>query len=167
MSIVSINPPAQYTQEHYNRVWTAVLQFRSAVCHACFPAAAAAAAAAATTINTSGYILCTCQLRPASSNVTVAVLYEPQQNKRPHTRLYPDPLTAVLPLVATFGSRPRQFSGLSDSSQLLIADGEIIFSGSIPGPRTFPPSCSFIFGFGFRACFFCAHREVKAQTNLR
>ena len=40
----------------------------------------------------------------------------------------------------------RQFTGLSDYSQLLIADGEIDFSGSIPALFYF---CLFVFCFAY------------------
>ena len=38
--------------------------------------------------------------------------------------------------IGTFGGRPRQYSGPSNYSQLLIVDGETIFSGSVHGLYT-------------------------------
>ena len=49
-------------------------------------------------------------------------------------------------------------------SQPIIADGETIFSGSIP--RLFPPPLFPFFGFGFGTCFFCAHHEGTNQAPI-
>ena len=61
------------------------------------------------------------------------------------------------------GGHPRQFSGLSDYSQLLVAGGDISFSGQIPVPSFFFSLC-FYFVFCVWA-FFCAHPKWSHHSN--
>ena len=81
-----------------------------------------------------------------------------------HTRVQPE-CRLTFSNVGAFGSRPRQFSGLSACSQLLIADVFCFcFPGSIHGPRMGcpPPPLFSLFGFVclvFFSCFFCAQHE--------
>ena len=65
--------------------------------------------------------------------------------------------------VGAFGGRSPQFSGLLDYSQLLMADGEILFSGSIHGLYFFS-SVFFLLLFFLPIAF--AH-STTAQTKPR
>lgn len=101
------------------------------------------------------------------------MIYEPnhQNNKRknPTTSTQQNHLNR-LTCLGSFGGCPRQFSGISANSQLLIADGEIALSVSIHRPRMdsfrFSSFCVLLFCAGFEPASL-AHITKTAQIKLR
>ena len=64
------------------------------------------------------------------------------------------------------GGHPRQFSGLSDYSQLLVAGGDISFSGHIPAPSFLFFSLCFILFFVFGPSSVCIRSGATIQTPI-
>lgn len=63
-----------------------------------------------------------------------------------------------------FGGHRRQFSGPSD---YFCQRGNLLFPDRSPDRFLSSSFGDFVFDFVFETCFFCAHHDVKAQTNFR